>query len=231
MFRDEESYRYALETLKLSPAKIALATDLIFFNPIWQKAQAKANLDIPSGRYKAIVGVNFLSDIPDWIDRSDYIKTVQGFVKTLLKEGNYLIFLPFQHTFNTNNDTAFMAQTLQPVLKDKSGYKFMDQLPLDQAVSYFRQIDIFVGMRFHALLLALINRTPFLAIAYDTKCWRLIEEVNYRHGLKLENLDLKSWLKHYHQLEQQSAAARLSLDRIANNYYKKAQACLAEIAL
>lgn len=229
IFRDKTSYDYASKTLKLPLKKICHSTDGVFINPRWKETRSKVAIEMPRGGYVRTVGVNLLSDIPDWVDREEYIRTIVGFLRQLLATGNFIVFMPFQHSFNPTNDYAFMKEHIIPQLGTSSDYKLIEAIPIDTVSAYFQEIDIFVGMRFHSLLLATINKTPFVAIAYDTKCWRFIKEIGYEYSIRLEDLHTDKLNDLYSSLAQNLDNARGGLNKAAIDNYKKAQRCLDEI--
>ena len=223
VFRDEESYRYAKDTLGVAEEKIERSTDGLFISRIWQRPWHKATLRIDRKKYKNIIGVNVLSDIPDWIDRDAYMRTMRQFVLTLLDRGNYVVFVPFQHAFNPRNDLRFTHELFDDVLAGRSGYKMLAEVPIDLASSYLQQCDLFVGMRFHSLLLSTVNQVPFLAVAYDTKCWRFIEEASYPYAIKLEDLQLEPLVHLFEEALAAKGEIKAQLGQLTRQQYAVAE--------
>lgn len=58
-----------------------------------------------------------------------------------------------------------------------------------QALKEFAQFDLFVGVRLHSLIFALLNKIPLLALSYDPKIEGLMSELDYLPVFKLENLE------------------------------------------
>lgn len=223
VFRDKKSYDFALNKLHIPASKIALSTDGLFINHVWEKPWKTHSLKIDRKKYKNVVGINILSDIPDWIDRDKYIWAMQQFVLERLKDGDYIVFVPFQHAFNPRNDLVFMKEVFKDILKNKTGYTMLDKVPIDLASSYLRQCDIFIGMRFHSLLLATVNQVPFVAIAYDTKCWRFVTETGYPHAIELEDLTLSALERHYETALHTKKPTKEKLKLIAQQTYSQAE--------
>lgn len=221
-FRDETSFVFARDVLKVPPARIAQSTDGLFLNPQWQRPWLHATLPRAAKSAKHIVGVNVLSDIPDWVNREQYLKTVCTFVRGLLARGDFVIFLPFQTAFNEHNDLAFIKSEIVPHIRQFKNYHVADDLDLSNVVSYLQQIDVLVGMRFHSLLLATAASTPFLAIAYDTKCWRFVTEINYPYAQKIEDLDVVELQNLYQRLLAHTGEAKKQLARAAAENFKEA---------
>ena len=223
IFRDQKSYDFAKGTLAIPPHKITKSTDGLFINSIWQQPWRQAYLKIDRKKYKRVVGINVLSDIPDWVDRSKYIAVIRKFVKELLDAGDYVVFIPFQHAFNPRNDLVFTKETFADIVKDKQNYTILESVPIDLVGSYLQQCDVFVGMRFHSLLLAAAQGVPFVAIAYDTKCWRFIEEIQYPFAVELERLDAKRLMDLYHGAAGAGTSLTADLDAAVTALYAEAE--------
>ena len=231
IFRDRKSYNYARLTLRIPASKIMKSTDGLFLNHVWEKPWIKANLKVDREKFKHVVGINVLSDIPDWVDRDVYIKTMQEFVIELLDQGNYVVFVPFQHTFNPRNDLLFTHELFDDLLKDRTGYEILDEVPIDKVSSYLRQCDVFVGMRFHSLLLATVNKVPFLAVAYDTKCWRFVQENDYPFAVELEKIDTMGLMQMFNQMVDTRNDVSRQLGVVAKEMYREAEEGLRKLHL
>lgn len=64
------------------------------------------------------------------------------------------------------------------------------ELPSDprEAQKEFSNLDLFLGVRLHSLIFALINQIPLLALSYDPKIEGLMAEIDYLPLIKLEDL-------------------------------------------
>ncbi len=58
-----------------------------------------------------------------------------------------------------------------------------------KALKSFSQLDLFVGVRLHSLIFALLNQVPLLALSYDPKIEGLLSELDYLPLIKLEELE------------------------------------------
>jgi polysaccharide pyruvyl transferase WcaK-like protein len=232
ILRDHASYRYARTTLGIPARKIAESTDGLFLSDIWKQPWNTSNLDTSKISAKTIVGINVLSDIPDWVDRTRYITTIRKFVQDRLEEGSHVVFIPFQHAFNPRNDAAFMKETFGDILKNHDNYTFPpDGIPIDQISDWLQKCDVFVGMRLHSLILATVSHIPFVAIAYDTKCWRFVQESGYPHAIKLEALTSTLLLETYLQTLASPQETIVRLSAANEKTYSKAGEALRNIAL
>jgi len=231
IFRDQESYDFAKNTLHVSPRKIKKSTDGLFLNHIWEKTWHSTELMIDRNKWKNVIGINVLSDIPDWVDREHYIAVMRQFVSEQLDQGNYLVFMPFQHRFNPRNDLLFTEEIFGDILEPYGNYTLLKEVPIDLASSYLQQCDLFVGMRFHSLLLATVNQVPFVAVAYDTKCWRFIEESQYKYAIKLEDLQVGSLNTLCQEALRSKAKIKAQLSMVARQTYARAKEDVRTLSL
>ncbi len=220
-FRDAESYAYARDVLGLPQKNIEASTDGLFLNQRWREAWLPAKIPVPRGR--KIVGINMLSDIPDWVDRQKYLQTMGDFAQSLVDQNYFVVFLPFQTDFTNHNDRLFLETEVIPYLKKSADVVVADDTDITTITSYLQHIDVLVGMRFHSLLLAAAVGTPFLAVAYDTKCWRFVSEAGYEHAVKIEELSAETLQTTFSELTKNLAPARAALTKIADDNFKAAK--------
>lgn len=220
-FRDNKSYAYARNVLHVPERLVSHSTDGLFLDPHWRGVWHNAS-GVVAPADKHVVGINVLSDIPDWVDRANYITTMRAFVRRLLENGNHVVFLPFQTAFNDNNDLKFINKEIIPHLRGLTNYHVAADVDITNIVSYLQQLDVLVGMRFHSLLLATAAGTPFLAIAYDTKCWRFVTEAGYAHAIKIEDLTADTLEQAYDKLLADKASAKTQLASIADTNFNAA---------
>lgn len=231
VFRDQRSYDFAKDTLRVSARKIQKSVDGLFLNHIWERPWRKANIVVERKKFKNIIGVNVLSDIPDWVDRDRYIAAMRRFVGELMDQGNYVIFVPFQHAYNPRSDLVFIQENFKDLLKKHKNSLLLKEVPIELASSYLQQCDLFVGMRFHSLLLSTVNRVPFVAVTYDTKCSRFIDEADYRYAMELEKLQPDNLLKLCHKALASKDKVKKQLDTVSATYYQEAEEGLRTLSL
>lgn len=228
IFRDQKSYSFAQDTLKLPAQTIHQSTDGLFLNRLWQKPWNTASLGIPDGKYKGIIGVNLLSDIPDWVERRAYLTSARKLVRSLIDQGYYVVLIPFQHSVNPNNDHAFMQQHIIPYIQDRPNWKLLGKVEVDEVGSVLSQCDALIGMRFHLLLLATAMHVPFVAITYDTKCVRFLDEADYPHYVPLETVTVSA-VQSALETVLHGARAQQRLEQIAAKQYAEGDQCLQAI--
>jgi len=62
----------------------------------------------------------------------------------------------------------------------------------EKALKEFSQLDLFIGVRLHSLIFALLNQIPLLALSYDPKIEGLMSELDYLPLMKLEALEVET---------------------------------------
>jgi polysaccharide pyruvyl transferase WcaK-like protein len=222
LMRDERSYDYALGALRLNPSKIVNSTDGLFLSPEWDGAPRPA----PS-RSHPVIGVNLVSDIPDWIDRSAYLAAANEFLRRLLRRGDEVTLMPFQADFSPDNDRLFMAQEIDAAILEHPRCTFLRRVTIDDVQARFAELDLFVGMRFHSLLLADVTQTPFVGISYDVKCTRFLAESAYDHWVELEGLTADDLLTVLDALARTKASRTSALGEAVRPRFMQARADLA----
>ena len=77
---------------------------------------------------------------------------------------------------------------LKEILEPEAEISKLPQKP-QAALKAFSQLDLFVGVRLHSLIFALLNQLPLLALSYDPKIEGLMSELDYLPLIKLEDLE------------------------------------------
>ena len=77
---------------------------------------------------------------------------------------------------------------LKEILEAEAEICKLPQKP-QAALKAFSQLDLFVGVRLHSLIFALLNQLPLLALSYDPKIEGLMSELDYLPLIKLEDLE------------------------------------------
>ncbi|MFW5749602.1 MAG: polysaccharide pyruvyl transferase CsaB [Halanaerobium sp.] len=80
-----------------------------------------------------------------------------------------------------------ISQQLKAKLEAEAELRDLSSDP-EAALSAFSQLDLFVGVRLHSLIFALLNQIPLLALSYDPKIEGLMAELDYLPLIKLKDL-------------------------------------------
>jgi polysaccharide pyruvyl transferase WcaK-like protein len=225
IFRDQQSYEYARGTLGLPPKRICQSTDGLFIDQRWKNVWHEAPA-MPHKKRGKVIGINLLSDIPDWVNRQHYLATARKLIRRLCQAGHSVVLVPFQHAASPSNDLAFIQKEIVPHIQGQDGWQLLKSVQIDEIGSLMSQCDVFIGMRFHSLLLATVTHTPFVAIMYDTKCERFVSEIDYPHAVKLEDLTLAAVETACNDALRETRQIKHMLGRVRAAQYKEAGECL-----
>lgn len=95
----------------------------------------------------------------------------------------------------------------------------------EKALSEFSQLDLFVGVRLHSLIFALLNQLPLLALSYDPKIEALMAELDYLPLMKLNDIkeervreDLEYLLAERYSIRKKLAGFLKSKKAAAENF-------------
>ena len=80
-----------------------------------------------------------------------------------------------------------ISRELEEKLEAKTEICVLPAVP-EEALQFFSQLDLFVGVRLHSLIFALLNQIPLLALSYDPKIEGLLSDLDYLPLIKLEDL-------------------------------------------
>jgi hypothetical protein len=127
LFRDQQSYDFARQVLRVPSSKLDVSTDVLFVNPKWRRTWRAKPLPTADKGYKSIIGVNVLHDVPDWIDQQAYIGVLREFIEQQTRAGHGVVMLPFQDDFNPHHDLLFMRDNFG----DLADCAILESVPLD----------------------------------------------------------------------------------------------------
>jgi len=113
------------------------------------------------------------------------------------------------------------SQKLKELLTAKADIVELPKEP-KLALKEFSNIDLFIGVRLHSLIFALLNHIPSLALSYDPKIEGLMDEVDYLPLIKLEDLQAEDIDEKIRYLHSQRYAFRNRLKGYINS--KKSEA-------
>ncbi|SIR34386.1 polysaccharide pyruvyl transferase CsaB [Halanaerobium kushneri] len=114
---------------------------------------------------------------------------------------------------------------LKKKLEAETEIKELSPIP-EKALKSFSQLDLFVGVRLHSLIFALLNQIPVLALSYDPKIEGLMTQLDYLPLMKLENLESTQALEKLESI----FAERYSLRKKIKEFLKLKKAEAEEFA-
>lgn len=121
--------------------------------------------------------------IRDWKDCYDFKKTIAAAADRLVRDGWEIIFIPFHfpRDLHSCQETSWLMQEPSLLVDFK--------LSVEELFSLLGQVDLVLGMRLHALVMASVMKTPCVGITYDPKVERFLEITGQSVAGTVENLD------------------------------------------
>jgi polysaccharide pyruvyl transferase WcaK-like protein len=135
--------------------------------------------------------------------------------------------VPFQKDFSPSNDYAFMLANIAPSILEHPNCSLRADVSVDNVTAVFAELDQFVGMRFHSLVLAATTGTPFVGISYDIKCETFLAESAYDHWIALEDVDAGRLLDALDRLDAGPSDGTRPLEAAVSPLFAQARSDLA----
>lgn len=173
--RDQESKR-ALEMVGLKKSPVMVTADPVLGMETKQETELKMKAYIDSySQGKSRVGIYLRS----WKNDQRLIGEIAQLCKLLAQEGFDIFFIPMQQP----DDVEFMQKINLPHLPV---HKLTDALTIQEVLSVTGQMDLVIGMRLHALIMATAQGIPVAALSYDPKVDNFMESIHNKHCFDVE---------------------------------------------
>lgn len=161
--RDKESEQL-LEELGVYDTEIVVTADPVFQLPCVDKERIQPLL----ARYDLkgpLIGLS----LRQWPEVNTDLELLAGELDSFLERtGGTGVFVAMQYPADLN-----ISKELAGLMKSRV-VVVQEELSLDDLLSLFAHLDFMVGMRLHALILALQARVPVAGLSYDPKIDRLL---------------------------------------------------------
>lgn len=121
--------------------------------------------------------------VRDWKDCYEYKRAIAAAADRLVREGWEVVFIPFHfpRDLQSCQETSWLMQEPNLLIRFK--------LSVEELFSLLGQLDLVLGMRLHALIMASVMRTPCVGITYDPKVARFLEMTGQPVAGTVEDLD------------------------------------------
>lgn len=184
LFRDPFSLDLALNLSGRFAHKSALGVDLVFFLDGATTDRGKSHQRKFDG---AVIGLNLISHY-DYLGegvrkREQMVQVFSDFCDELIRRYQANIrFIPFQT--KVANDSA-IGWEVQKRMAEPERFTIVSSITPQNVFQHFGQVDYFVGMRLHSIVLAHILHIPYIAIAYSDKITYFTKDVGQSDALML----------------------------------------------
>lgn len=175
LLRDHESYRLAVETLKLPVQRCMVTADLALLLADQDDAQLMAP------ERSQLIGVSVLdwgAQMASFAKQAAYEHAVGGAATQLAALGYRVAFFAQSDTPTWGENDAVPAQRIVERLDDRTRAAVDSVLHVphqpDQMVHFYGQFRLVIATRLHAMILSVAAGTPVVPIAYTSKNWAFV---------------------------------------------------------
>ncbi|AQS60338.1 polysaccharide pyruvyl transferase CsaB [Desulforamulus ferrireducens] len=166
--RDESSL-LDLEEMKITKPPMQVVADPVLGleqkfvdESIGRKILGEAGLDLSIER--KLVGIS----VREWQGLTEYKQVMAEVCDKLARIGYQVVFLPMHYPDDLKTSEEVLALMEQP------GVVLTDKYSVVEMASLIANMDLLLGMRLHALILAAVMHVPPVALSYDPKIDRFM---------------------------------------------------------
>jgi colanic acid/amylovoran biosynthesis protein len=206
MVRDSPSYKLVTQELAVSSQQCVLTPDLALYLENHQRE--KPSEQAISKRLIGISVIDWGTQYPHFHRQEEYEQAIAATVSTLLKDGYQVAFFSQSDTSVWGEDDTIPAQRIIKQLSPEIQAKIIKPLIVPQEpkqfLSFYGQFYLVIATRLHATILALVANTPVVPIAYTTKSWGFVDDLNLRPiTLDIENVTSDALIDTVHSVLEQ----------------------------
>ncbi|WP_048600527.1 polysaccharide pyruvyl transferase CsaB [Rubeoparvulum massiliense] len=126
--------------------------------------------------------------VRDWKDEHAFKEVLAHAADEVVRMGWNVVFLPmhYPHDLQASQDIVNLMKEPAFCIDEKLNYR--------QMIGCIAQLDMMVGMRLHAAILAAAQSIPFITLSYDPKVDRFVESMGMPNAGRVETLQLEPFL-------------------------------------
>ncbi|MDD5456174.1 MAG: polysaccharide pyruvyl transferase CsaB [Candidatus Margulisbacteria bacterium] len=159
--RDEESYKYLKDVLKIKKPVHYTVDSALMLCPLQT-----------DNRYLGYIGLNFID-----IENFPYKNVSDTLVKFSREHNKKYVYIPF------HEEDLKIAGTLQQLIPSQYFEVLQPQENISMLIGIMQQLDMVIGTRLHSLILSAAAYTPFMGIHYHDKVESFAKEVKQKYML------------------------------------------------
>lgn len=178
--RDESSRQDLLELGVNQPPVTVTADPVLGLDPaqvdraVGQGLLARYGLDL-SGQHP-LVGIS----VREWQGLKEFKQVLAGVCDQLAGQGWQVVFIPMQHSADLAPSREVAA------LMQKPAVVLADPVTVPEVASLIAGLDMLIGMRLHALILAAVLSVPPVAVSYDPKIDRFMKRIGLNTAIRVD---------------------------------------------
>ena len=238
--RDSQSIQI-LKSLKIPESKIFLTADAALNNTPCTKGRTKKILSLEKiRRDRPFLGFNINAYVDTWVETGrepinieSFLRDIASVLDKVIEDLNVnVIFFATQHM-----DIPIISRVINLIRnKERVNLITNKRYSSQEIMGLLGEIELFIGMRLHSLILASAMHTPILGLVYQDKVRNYLRELNLEEqrlefsNFNVENLfniTKKSWYerekikKHLSkQIEELKKKARVTPKMVIDLLYK-----------
>jgi polysaccharide pyruvyl transferase WcaK-like protein len=229
--RDQDSVDLARSIGVTTP--IQLTSDIAFLNPIESEARA---LEICQAEEIAtdrpLLGINVTKYLDSWLAPSEQLQDKEAFVTQLansLKQAQQMVSEPFSVVvFSTH---PMDEPTVRELARQIKGGVIENSRYLSHDIqSVMSLCDLFIGMRFHSLVLASSAGAPVVGLAYAPKVRSLMKAIDPDRLVELASFTPLSFAQQIADAWEDRRGLRINQQRVIEQFRIEAKKTTADIA-
>jgi polysaccharide pyruvyl transferase CsaB len=140
---------------------------------------------------KKVIGLSLrnlkkLNDLP-------FIHDLAKFLDKKIEDGYQVLYIPMcQSPITDFENDLLLGKKIQKTIKKKLNFIILtEQINPSKLKGIFSSLDLVIGMRLHAMILAISTKTPLLGIVYAQKCRSYLSSVN-KSFLEINEVNIDS---------------------------------------
>lgn len=159
-----------------------------------------------------VFGLNtFNSDLKKNKEKNDELQNIGVSVRNWHNNGYLDPLADFLNKIGEKNEISITIIPFHQGKDIETSKKLQDMLEVDSEVrkytgdldevnEFYRNLDLFIGVRLHSLIFSAVNGIPFIGISYDPKTDSLIEEMGYQAEISTDNITVDKLERSYNKI-------------------------------
>ena len=175
--RDIDSQK-SLKEIGVTRTSIVVTADPVIGMETQKELPVAVTKLLDPSKDKVRVGIYLRS----WKNDQQLMERIQVLCRILVKEGIEIFFIPMQHP----GDAELLKGI---VLEDSQQHSITSPLEVEEVLTLTGKMDLVIGMRLHALIMATAQEVPVVALSYDPKVDAFMGMIDNENCFNVEAFD------------------------------------------